>query len=211
MKEVTQRSNFRVYLNKDQISLFERTIGCARFIWNKRVENFNSKENIKDLTIKELKILHPFLEEVPYNALEQILQDWNQTKKQYFNKKRKIKIGRPQFKSKRDSNQSFRVTYNGFSLKKGFLSISKFGKIKVKGLEEILTLTSVTSITMIRKSSGKFYISVVNKSFKEEKQKTGKSIGIDLGLTHFIIDSQGNKVENPRFYRKAENRLKKLF
>ena len=210
MKEVTQRSNFRVYLNKDQISLFERTIGCARFIWNKRVENFNSKENIKDLTIKELKILHPFLEEVPYNALEQILQDWNQTKKQYFNKKRKIKIGRPQFKSKRDSNQSFRVTYNGFSLKKGFLSISKFGKIKVKGLEEILTLTSVTSITMIRKSSGKFYISVVNKSFKEEKQKTGKSIGIDLGLTHFIIDSQGNKVENPRFYRKAENRLKKL-
>ena len=31
-----------------------------------------------------------------------------------------------------------------------------------------------------------------------------------MGLTHFIIDSQGNKVENPRFYRKAENRLKKL-
>ena len=86
MKEVTQRSNFRVYLNKDQISLFERTIGCARFIWNKRVENFNSEENTKDLSIKELKTLHPFLEEVPYNALEQILQDWNQTKKQFFNK-----------------------------------------------------------------------------------------------------------------------------
>lgn len=210
MKEVTQRSNFRVYLNKDQISLFERTVGCARFIWNKRVESFNSKENTKDLSIKELKTLHPFLEEVPYNALEQILQDWNQTKKQYFNKKRKTKIGRPQFKTKRDSNQSFRVTYNGFSLKKGFLSISKFGKLKVKGLEEILTLTNVTSITLIRKSSGKFYISAVHKSFKEEKYKTGKSIGIDLGLTHFIIDSQGDKVENPRFYRKAENRLKNL-
>ena len=198
MKEVTQRSNFRVYLNKDQISLFERTVGCARFIWNKRVENFNSEENTKDLSIKELKTLHPFLEEVPYNALEQILQDWNQTKKQFFNKKRKTKIGRPQFKSKRDSNQSFRVTYNGFSLKKGLLSVSKFGNLKVKGLEEILTLTNVTSITMIRKSSGKFYISAVHKSFKEEKHKTGKNIGIDLGLTHFIIDSQGNKVENPR-------------
>ena len=61
MKEVTQRSNFRVYLNKNQISLFERTVGCTRFIWNKRVENFNSKENSKDLSIKELKALYPFL------------------------------------------------------------------------------------------------------------------------------------------------------
>ena len=210
MKEFTQRSNFRVYLNKNQISLFEITVGCARFIWNKRVENFNSKENPKDLSIKELKDLHPFLEEVPYNALEQILQDWNQTKKQFFNKKRKVKLGRPKFKSKRDSNQSFRVTYNGFSLKKGFLSVSKFGKIKVKGLEEILTLNNLTSITLIRKPSGKFYASIVHKSFKEDKPKTGKNVGIDLGLTHFIIDNQGNKVENPRFFRKSEEKLKIL-
>ena len=210
MKEVTQRSNFRIYLNKTQISLFERTVGCSRFIWNKHVENFNSKENVKDLTIKDLKSKYKFLEEVPYNALEQVLQDWNQTKKQFFNKSRKTKLGRPKFKSKRNSNQTFRVTYNGFSLKKGFLSISKFGRIKIKGLEEVLTLTNITSATLIKKPSGKFYVSFVHKSFKEEKQKTGKSIGIDLGLTHFIIDNQGNKVENPRFYRKAENRLKVL-
>ena len=210
MKQITQRSNFRVYLNKNQISLFERTAGCARFIWNKRVESFNSQEKSKDLSIKELKALHPFLEEVPYNALEQVLQDWNQTKKQFFNKDRKIKLGRPRFKSKRDRNQSFRVSYNGFSLKKGFLSISKFGKIKAKGLEEILSLTGVTSVTLTRTSSGKFYVSLVHKSFKKEKVKTGKSIGIDLGLTHFIIDSQGKKIENPRFFRKSENKLKAL-
>mgnify|MGYP003504193381 CR=1 FL=1 len=118
MKQIVQRSNFRVYLSKNQISLFERTAGCARFIWNGRVEGFNSPEKSKDLSIRELKVLHPFLEEVPYNALEQVLQDWNQTKKQFFNKDRKIKLRRPKFKSKRDRNQSFRVSYNGFSLKK---------------------------------------------------------------------------------------------
>ena len=53
MKQITQRSNFRVYLSKNQISLFERTAGCARFIWNKRVESFNSQEKSKDLSIRE--------------------------------------------------------------------------------------------------------------------------------------------------------------
>ena len=115
MKQITQRSNFRVYLNKTQISLFERTVGCARFIWNKRVASFNSKDNTSDKTIKELKIEFPFLSEVPYNALEQCLQNWNQTKKQFFSKTRKTKIGRPKFKSKKQSEQSFTVSYNGFS------------------------------------------------------------------------------------------------
>lgn len=210
MKQVTQRSNFRVYLNKTQISLFERTVGCARFIWNKRVASFNAIDNVKDQTIKELKVEFPFLAEVPYNALEQCLQNWNQTKKQFFNKNRKIKIGRPKFKSKKQSEQSFSVSYNGFSLKKGFLSISKFNKIRLVGLEELLTLSDVSTLTLTRKPSGKYFISVVHKSFKKEKEKTKKSIGIDLGLTHFVIDNQGDKVENPRFYRKAENKLKTL-
>ena len=210
MKQITQRSNFRVYLNKTQISLFERTVGCARFIWNKRVASFNSKDNTSDKTIKELKIEFPFLSEVPYNALEQCLQNWNQTKKQFFSKTRKTKIGRPKFKSKKQSEQSFTVSYNGFSLKKEYLSISKFGKIKVVGLEELLTLSNVSTLTLTRKASGKYFISVVHKSFKKEKEKTGKSIGIDLGLTHFLIDNQNKKVENPRFFRKSEAKLKTL-
>lgn len=208
MKEVIQRSKYRVYLNKSQQTLFADTVGCARFVWNKRVENFNNNNSCeKDLSIKELKREYNFLEKVPYNALEQVLQNWNQTKKQFFSKSRKVKLGRPKFKSKKDGHQSFRVTYNGFSLKKGFLSISKFGKIKVKGLEEILTLSKITSITLIRTAPGKYYASVVHSAYKKEKVKTGKVVGIDLGLAHFIIDDKGGKIDNPRFYRKSEAKL----
>ncbi len=210
MKEVIQRSKYRVYLNKSQESIFADTVGCARFVWNKRVENFNNNSCEKDLSIKELKEVYPFLEKVPYNALEQVLQNWNQTKKQFFSKIRKVKLGRPKFKSKKSGCQSFRVTYNGFSLKKGYLYVSKFGKINVKGLEEILTLSKITSITFIRKPTGKYYISVVHSAYKKEKVKTGKVVGIDLGLTHFMIDDKGGKIENPRFYRKSEAKLKVL-
>lgn len=210
MKEVIQRSKYRVQLNKNQQTMFTDTVGCARFVWNKRVENFNNNSCEKDLSIKELKQKYNFLEKVPYNALEQVLQNWNQTKKQFFNKDRKVKLGRPKFKSKKDVKQSFRLTYNGFSLKKGYLYVSKFGKIKVKGLEEILTLSKITSITFIRTPSGKYYISIVHSAYKKDKVKTGKVVGIDLGLTHFIIDDKGGKIENPRFYRKSEAKLKVL-
>lgn len=80
----------------------------------------------------------------------------------------------------------------------------------MKGINDILLLSKVTSCTLIRTSSGKYYVSFVHSSLKKEKQKTGKSIGLDLGLNHFIIDSQGNKIENPRFYRKSESKLKIL-
>ena len=43
-----------------------------------------------------------------------------------------------------------------------------------------------------------------------EHQSTGKQVGIDVGLQSYYTDSEGNTVENPRHYRKAEKRLKRL-
>jgi len=43
-----------------------------------------------------------------------------------------------------------------------------------------------------------------------DHQPTGKQIGIDVGLLAFYTDSEGNTVENPRHYRKAEKKLKRL-
>ena len=41
------------------------------------------------------------------------------------------------------------------------------------------------------------------------KQNTRRSIGIDLGLTHFISMSNGMKIENPRWFRENQSKLKK--
>ena len=106
----------QIYPNKVQEQLLNQTFGCTRFIWNKRVESFNNytKENpVKDKTVKELKAEFPFLSDVPYNALEQKLMDWNQTLRQFFDKKRKVRLGRPSFK-KKGYKESFRLSYNGF-------------------------------------------------------------------------------------------------
>lgn len=210
MKEVTLRESYAFYPTRRQERALASTFGCIRFIWNNYVSIFNSKTEKVYKTIKELKLEYPFLSEVPYNALEQKLQDFNQLKAQYFSKTRKKKIGRPKFKSKRDSVQSFRLSVNGFKLKDGKLFLGKrLGFAKCKGSTSLDTLTNVTSVTITRKSTGKYFISFCYKAFKKEKSKTGKSIGIDLGLTHFMIDDSGNKIENPRFLRNGLVKIRK--
>ncbi|MEA5523353.1 transposase, partial [Limnoraphis robusta Tam1] len=45
---------------------------------------------------------------------------------------------------------------------------------------------------------------------EENKELTGKQTGLDVGLNYFYTDSFGNQIENPRFFRKDERRIKKL-
>lgn len=211
MKEVTLRESYAFYPTKQQERALVATFGCVRFIWNNYTSIFNSKETEKVYkTIKELKLSHPFLADVPYNALEQKLQDFKQFKSQYFSKTRKKKLGRPRFKSKKDSVQSFRLSSNGFKIRDGKLFLGKrLGFAKCKGSTSLDHLTNVTSVTVTRKSTGKYFISLCYKAFKKEKPKTGKSIGIDLGLTHFMIDDSGNKIENPRFLKNGLSKIRK--
>lgn len=201
----------RIYPNKVQEQLLNQTFGCVRFVWNKRVESFNNydKENpVKDKSVKELKVEYPFLADVPYNALEQKLMDWNQTVKQFFNKKRKVKLGRPSFK-KKGYKDSFRLSYNGFSIKNKKFRLIKIGFIKTKGydLSKIPNLESCKQVTISKTPTGKYFMSILISQEIEKKSSTGKVVGIDLGLTDLLTLSSGFKVENPRWFRDSQAEL----
>ena len=69
----------------------------------------------------------------------------------------------------------------------------------------------IKSVTVSQVQSGKYYVSVlVNQDEKEKLYKTDKQIGIDLGLKEFVITSDGEMIENPRYFSKSEKRLRKL-
>lgn len=114
--EVLKSYKFRWYPRHRQVGITTKTFGCNRFLWNNRVANFLAwtpeNEPVKEKTIKEMKEAHEWLSDVPYNALEQKLQDWIQTKNQYFSKTRKKKLGKPKFK-KKGQHESFRLSTNG--------------------------------------------------------------------------------------------------
>jgi putative transposase len=65
-------------------------------------------------------------------------------------------------------------------------------------------------VRIVRRADGYYLQFAVQAERKVEHILTGKQIGIDVGLKAFYTDSNGNTVENPRFLRKAEKKLKRL-
>ncbi len=213
MPEILKAFKFRLYPTPIQEQLLNKTFGCVRVVWNQRVETFNNWQpndlSVPDKTIKELKTEFDFLSEVPYNALDQKLQDWRSTKAQYFNKKRKAKLGRPKFKS-RKGRQSFRLITNGFSVKDNRIYAAKIGELKLIGHDlNQLPLETSKQITISKDPTNKFYCSILIQIDADPKPLTDKMVGIDLGLKELFILSDGTKINNPKYFRENQAELKK--
>ena len=85
------------------------------------------------------------------------------------------------------------------------------GKLKLVGSynRQILDKSLIKRVRLIKRADGFYCQFVLDLERVEPIDSTGKEIGIDVGLNHFLTDSNGEKVNNPRFLRKAEKRLKK--
>jgi putative transposase len=142
-----------------------------------------------------------WLSEVNAQTLQQVLMNLETAYGNFFRKKRKF----PKFKSKHD-NQSFRIPqYVKVDRKKIF-----FPKFK-EGIDITLhrKITGKIKNAVITKTpSGKYFASILCEVPKKIKPKTGKSVGVDLGIKDFIVTSDGGKVKNPNFGRKLKAVLK---
>ena len=206
---------FFIKPNEEQEILFNKTFGCSRFVWNKLTENFNSwtpnnkPKNITEKTLKDQEEFE-FLKEVSAATLQQKRIDFENTKKQYFNKKRKVKLGRMKFKN-RKGRQSFRLPNQKFKFDQETSSIKleKIGIISTV-LDRIIPEDAIfKSVTISRDPSGKHYASILVSLEIPTKPLTGRMIGIDLGLKDLFILSDGQVVNNPRWFRENQSKLKR--
>ncbi|MFF9590102.1 RNA-guided endonuclease InsQ/TnpB family protein, partial [Streptomyces sp. NPDC014646] len=125
-------------------------------------------------------------------------------------KGKRPRMGAPRFKSRRDNRQAVRFTANArWKITTGKdLSLPKIGDVRVKWSR---TLPSVPStVTVVKDAAGRYFASfVVGTEPGEVLPEVTPEVGIDLGLTHFAILSDGTKIESPRFLRRAEKKLKR--
>ena len=143
-----------------------------------------------------------WLSEVNSQALQQSLKNLETAYGNFFNKRSKF----PKFK-KKDNNQSFRVPQH-ISLKNNRIQIPKFKE----GIDIVLhrpILGEIKSATFSRTPTNKYFVSILMEVPKKSKEKTGRSVGIDLGITEFIVTSDGEKVKNPNFNRSLKQKLSK--
>jgi putative transposase len=86
------------------------------------------------------------------------------------------------------------------------------GRLRLIGTRDIETfpIKQIKRVRIVRRADGYYVQFGVKADRRLEHVPTGKQVGIDVGLKAFYTDSQGNTVENPRYFRKAEKRLKRL-
>jgi len=209
---------YRIYPNKKQIILINKTFGCCRFIFNyylnKRIESYKTEnillnyyDNAKDLT--NLKKENKWLNEVDSVSLQQTLKDLDKAYQNFF---RRIKQGKTpghhKFKSKKNKKQSFRSQYNKNNIRiiNNKIKLPKLGFIKYINSKEFNG--QIKSATISKTSTNKYYISILVETEINQLPKVNKSVGIDLGLKDFAITSNGIVYKNPKFLKSLEYKLK---
>ena len=208
---------FRLIPNKIQQTFINNTIGCVRLIYNcmlyERQELYKLTKDKEDKpkykTEKEYKSEHLFLKEVDSIALQQSRIDLCNAYKNFFTKLKKKQKTSLKYKSKRNPKNSYRTinVNNSIRVENNKIRLPKLGFVNFKKSREISG--KIKSVTITKNILNKYYISVLCETEIEYKQSIDETIGIDLGLKDFLIDSDGNQIENPRYLRKLEVNLAK--
>ena len=203
---------FRLVPNKTQEVLLNKTFGCVRWYWNNQVSAFNSfnKETNPDLIFKtstQLRQEVEWLKEVSAAAIQQKEQDFKEFKKQFFSKSRKTKIGRPSFK-KKSNNQSYRLPNQKFKVVGNKIQLEKIGKVKLILDRQIPDDVKFMSVTISKTPTGKHFASILVEENIELKEKTNKTIGIDVGIKTFATQSDGTEISNPKWFRESQSKLR---
>ena len=212
--KILKAYRYRIYPNKLQQQYLNQVFGSVRFVWNQLVANFNAfgtnEFNIA-LSEKDLKEIHTFLNESISYALQQKRIDFEQTKKQFFNTKRKVKLGRMKFKKKGIANDSFRIPAQAltkpFDFDNSVIKLTKLGKVKC--IFDRKFIGAFKSVTISKTKTNKYYASVLVEEESSFKPKSNNVVGIDLGLKELLTLSNGDVFKNPGWFRESQSKLAK--
>jgi putative transposase len=212
----------KVRAKKHQYEAIDEAIRTAQFIQNKCLRYWMDNKNVGRYDLnKYCRILaHDF--EFANKLNSQARQSsaeraWSAISRFYDNCKKKLpgKKGYPRFKKNCHSVEYKTTGWNlDLNTRKAitFTDKKNIGRLKLVGTYDLhfYPIEAIKRVRLIRRANGYYCQFILSVDLKIEKQPTGKAIGLDVGLESFYTDHEGNKIENPRFLRKGEKKLKKL-
>ncbi len=211
---------FKTYGKPNQFKAVDEAIRTAQFVRNSCLRYWmdNPKKNKYDLNkyCAVLAATFPFADELNSQARQSSAERaWTAISRFYENCQKKIpgKKGYPQFQ--RDC-RSVEYKATGWKLADDRKSITftdkkGIGKLKLKGTRDLhfYSFTQIKRVRLVKRADGVYVQLCIDVDRKENTETTGNTIGFDVGLKEYYTDSNGVKVENPRFLRKGEHILKR--
>jgi putative transposase len=211
----------RIYPDKAQEELIQKTFGCARYVYNHylamRKEKYESDKTTFNYyacssNLTSHKKDNEWLREVDATALKSSLNDLDIAYQNFFRRvKSGDKPGYPRFKSKRDNHKSFRssMSNNNIRMLNGHIRLPKLGNIKCRVSKQVEG--RILSATVSQNPSGKYFVSVLCTDVDiQPMDKTGAMVGVDLGLKELAITSDSQHFANPKHFAKSQKKLAKL-
>jgi len=212
MEQIHKSYKFRLYPTEKQEELLLKHFGCTRWVYNHFLYEHNIQYKNKEKTnnyyqnaakLVELKKQdeYQWLNEVNAQSLLCSLRDLDNGFAGFFKQKK----GHPKFKHRKDKN-TFEVPQH-FKIENGRIFIPKFLEgIKVKIDRKVKG--DIKHMTITKSKTGKYYVSITTIQERKELPKTGKSVGLDLGIKDLVITSDGQKFKNNKYINKYEKEIK---
>lgn len=209
---------YRLYPNKQQEILLQKTFGCCRFVYNqtldyrkKLYENENKSMNkfsCSKYVTQVLKKEFEWLKEVDKYALTNSVWNMDTAYQSFF----VLHRGYPKFKSKHDNRKSYKTDFSNNNIEVSFsqnkVKLPKLKWVKAKLHREFVG--KIKSANISQEPSGRYFVSVlIEESTDSIISKSDSKIGIDLGIKDLLIASNGDKFENIHTLKKYEERLTK--
>ena len=207
---------YRIYPNKKQKEQLAKTFGCCRFVYNHYLAMCIEKYELDKITLnyydcandlKNLKKEYDWLKEVDSTALQSSLRDLDVAYQKFF----KEHSGYPKFKSRKTHRFSYKSKcVNGnIDYCNKHIKLPKLGMVKTKN--KFVPQGRILNATVSQDPSGKYYVSLCCADVEiTQLPETNQSIGLDLGIKKFVITSNGEMIENPKYLKKSMDKLVKL-
>lgn len=202
----------RIYPTAAQKEALSQAFGCGRWWWNRalNLNNETYKATGKGLSRQGYNDLLPALkQEFPWlkGCYSQVLQSVSLNLSRAFINFFEGRAKYPNFKSKHGL-QSIQYPQS-VKLLGGAIKLPKIGVVEAKLHRTFEGILKTVTISMT--CTGKYYAALLFDDGQpvSTPNTNGKAIGVDLGLTHFAITSDGSKFDNPRYLKKKEKNLKR--
>ncbi|MCC5631849.1 transposase [Nostoc sphaeroides CHAB 2801] len=214
---------FKVTLipNHNQQVLINKTIGCARYVYNRflalkqelyateqKTLNYNACSQQLTILKKEIE----WLKEVDKFALQNSRKNLETAYKNFFTDLKKSKnkkgVGFPMFKKKHGCKQSYKtnLTNGNIQVIENRLKLPKLGWVKFHKSQDITG--KLVNVTVTRTLSGKYIASILCETEIEKYPTVTQNIALDLGIKSYLVTSDGEVVGNPKYYRTQTRKLR---
>ncbi len=208
----------RLYPTSEQAGYLNGQFGAVRFAYNKALHikkhtykhhgvSLNPRKDLKPLlAVAKKSRKYAWLKAYDAIALQQAVLNLHTAFDNFFNPKLRAQF--PTFKRKQGKQSSYHCV--GVKVLEGAVKLPKLSPIKARIHREIEG--EVKSITLSRTATGKYFAAILCDDGKEAPERPGvitRVTGCDMGLSHYLIESNGEKVNNPRHLINATRNLRR--